>query len=68
MTLNAIFQSRGFDAAQISHIQVEGVYIEVSENFCSLSRSLYFLKKGKSIFISHILYILDKIYSSKEVS
>jgi hypothetical protein len=26
MTLNAIFQSRGFDAAQISQIQVEGVY------------------------------------------
>ncbi len=29
MTLNAIFQSRGFDAAQISHIQVEGVYTSI---------------------------------------
>jgi hypothetical protein len=32
MTLNAIFQSRGFDAAQISHIQVEGVYKESTQN------------------------------------
>jgi hypothetical protein len=27
--LKTIFQSRGFDADQISHIQVEGVYTEI---------------------------------------